>query len=463
MKQTNKQLIKENYKIESFILNNFVTEQIGQIFTLNNYKFLEVPLIEDSIIFETKSSGELLSHTYNFESPDGRKVTVRPEFTSSIIQSLINKKITSPQRFYYSGPILRRDEFGKQNQFNQIGCELLGKSSLNADMEILNLSITTLEELALKTLEIVLNDSQIINNLIKEIKLPNTTKKFLIEKISSYTNEKQLETIYKNSDFTNTTKSMKNENSERISQYLSKRNKNEIKKYLSKLPLGSRTPDEISERFFEKNNTSNKNIYQKIINIYEDLSSLGKIPLKSLTSVNKIFNQYKLTNNSLDYLNSLGKIIKTFDSKFDVFINFDLITGINYYDQLIFTINDPSSNVCIGSGGRYNSLATNLGSTTQINACGFAYNIDLISKLLTNNKLNNIKTKEPILIAAKNEDSLKSMYSIGEELKKTGSIIEIYLDTFKIEAIKKYAQDKNITQGLIVSKNKKVTHYDFKK
>ena len=139
MKQTNKQLIKENYKIESFILNNFVTEQIGQIFTLNNYKFLEVPLIEDSIIFETKSSGELLSHTYNFESPDGRKVTVRPEFTSSIIQSLINKKITSPQRFYYSGPILRRDEFGKQNQFNQIGCELLGKSSLNADMEILNL------------------------------------------------------------------------------------------------------------------------------------------------------------------------------------------------------------------------------------------------------------------------------------------------------------------------------------
>ena len=256
---------------------------------------------------------------------------------------------------------------------------------------------------------------------------------------------------------------MKNENSERISQYLSKRNKNEIKKYLSKLPLGSRTPDEISERFFEKNNTSNKNIYQKIINIYEDLSSLGKIPLKSLTSVNKIFNQYKLTNNSLDYLNSLGKIIKTFDSKFDVFINFDLITGINYYDQLIFTINDPSSNVCIGSGGRYNSLATNLGSTTQINACGFAYNIDLISKLLTNNKLNNIKTKEPILIAAKNEDSLKSMYSIGEELKKTGSIIEIYLDTFKIEAIKKYAQDKNITQGLIVSKNKKVTHYDFKK
>ena len=63
MKQTNKQLIKENYKIESFILNNFVTEQIGQIFTLNNYKFLEVPLIEDSIIFETKSSGELLSHT----------------------------------------------------------------------------------------------------------------------------------------------------------------------------------------------------------------------------------------------------------------------------------------------------------------------------------------------------------------------------------------------------------------
>ena len=140
-----------------------------------------------------------------------------------------------------------------------------------------------------------------------------------------------------------------------------------------------------------------------------------------------------------------------------------MITGINYYDQLIFTINDPSSNVCIGSGGRYNSLATNLGSTTQINACGFAYNIDLISKLLTNNKLNNIKTKEPILIAAKNEDSLKSMYSIGEELKKTGSIIEIYLDTFKIEAIKKYAQDKNITQGLIVSKNKKVTHYDFKK
>lgn len=455
--------MKADNKIDTFIQNNFATQQVGEFFTLNNYKFVEVPLIEDSIIFETKSSGELLSHTYNFESPDGRKVTVRPEFTSSIIQSLINNKITIPQRFYYSGPVLRRDEFGKQNQFNQIGCELLGKSSLNADMEILNLSISALEQLGLTNLEIILNDTQIINNLIKEINLPTTTKKFLIEKISSYTNEKQMETIYKNSNITNTTQNRKNENSEKISKYLSKKNRNEIKKYLSKLPLGSRTPDEISARFFERNNTNNKNIYQKIINIYEDLSSLGKIPLKSLDSVNKIFNKYELTINSLDYLHSLKKIIETFDSKFNVFINFDLITGINYYDQLIFTINDPSTNVCIGSGGRYNSLATNLGSKNPINACGFAYNIDLISKLLANNKLNNIKIKEPILIAAKNEESLQSMYSIGEELKKAGTIIEIYLDTFKIETIKKYAQNKNITQCLIVEKNKKVTHYDFKK
>ena len=463
MKAKNKKLIKPDNKIDTFIKNNFVTQQIGQIFTLNNYKFVEAPLIEDSIIFETKSSGELLSHTYNFESPDGRKVTVRPEFTSSIIQSLINSEITTPQRFYYSGPVLRRDEFGKQNQFNQIGCELLGKSSLNADMEILNLSMNTLEQLGLTKLEIILNDTQIINNLIKEINLPNTTKKFLIEKISSYTNEKQMETIYKNSNITNTTQSRKNENSEKISKYLSKKNRNEIKRYLSKLPLGARTPDEISERFFEKNNTNNENIYQKIIDIYEDLSSLGKIPLKSLDTVNNIFNKYKLEINSLDYLHSLKKIMGMFDLKFDVFINFDLITGINYYDQLIFTIKDPSTNVCIGSGGRYNSLATNLGSSTQINACGFAYNIDLVSELLPINKLNNITPKEPILIAAKNEDSLKSMYSIGEKLKKTGSIIEIYLDTFKIETIKKYAQNKNITQGLIVEKNKKVTYYDFKK
>jgi histidyl-tRNA synthetase len=60
---------------------------------------------------------------------------------------------------YYAGPFFRyeRPQKGRQRQFHQFGCELLGASSSEADIEILALAHDFLESLGIKSRELHIN------------------------------------------------------------------------------------------------------------------------------------------------------------------------------------------------------------------------------------------------------------------------------------------------------------------
>ena len=51
-----------------------------------DYTLIDTPLIEQSELFIRKSGGEFSAQTYSFIHKDGRKVSLRPEFTSSVIR-----------------------------------------------------------------------------------------------------------------------------------------------------------------------------------------------------------------------------------------------------------------------------------------------------------------------------------------------------------------------------------------
>ena len=55
------------------------------------YQVIDTPLLEETELFIRKSGGALTGRLYTFTDPGGNKVSLRPEFTSSVIRYFIQR------------------------------------------------------------------------------------------------------------------------------------------------------------------------------------------------------------------------------------------------------------------------------------------------------------------------------------------------------------------------------------
>ena len=138
-----------------------LTADISEILTINAYEIFDCPIIESTELYAMKSGGELTSRLYSFVEPGGMNVSLRPEFTSSVIRSYISDKNSENQivKKQYVGPVFRYSDStqgSNQRQFTQQGCELIGDASADADVEILNLSLLALQKSGLETARVKL-------------------------------------------------------------------------------------------------------------------------------------------------------------------------------------------------------------------------------------------------------------------------------------------------------------------
>lgn len=125
---------------------------------LHNYEKILLPIFEYSSVF-LRTLGEesdiVTKETYTFSDRDKRSITLRPEFTASIVRSLISNGLTQnlPRRFFTYGPLFRheRPQQGRYRQFYQFDCELFGSSSHMADVEVISLLYSILSELKVES------------------------------------------------------------------------------------------------------------------------------------------------------------------------------------------------------------------------------------------------------------------------------------------------------------------------
>ena len=117
------------------------------------YRPVDPPLLEETELFVRKSGGELTSGLYTFNEPGGRRVSLRPEFTSSVIRHFIDSvgPQGTPYRCQYSGPVFRYEagEESDLRQFSQVGAELGGDGTPEADAEVMALAWTGLKRIGL--------------------------------------------------------------------------------------------------------------------------------------------------------------------------------------------------------------------------------------------------------------------------------------------------------------------------
>ena len=107
-----------------------VVETLASYFATQGYEPIDTPIVEDADLFVRKAGGELSGMIYTFDDPGGNRVSLRPEFTPSVIRYYIEHSGTSQTqvRWRYGGPVFRYHRLGNGDlrQYTQIGAELIG-------------------------------------------------------------------------------------------------------------------------------------------------------------------------------------------------------------------------------------------------------------------------------------------------------------------------------------------------
>ncbi|MBL6865392.1 MAG: histidine--tRNA ligase [Rhodospirillales bacterium] len=151
---------------------------------------IDIPIFEFSEVFSRTlgdSSDIVTKEMYTFVDKGGDTITLRPEGTAGVARAFISNGLQQslPLKLFYKGPMFRyeRPQKGRRRQFRQVGVEVLGVSSYQADVEIISLASNFLKELNLE------NDITLELNTLGDNDSRQLYKVRLLDYLDKYKNE----------------------------------------------------------------------------------------------------------------------------------------------------------------------------------------------------------------------------------------------------------------------------------
>ena len=142
-----------------------VEAAVRRVVELYGYRELRAPVIEPTELFE-KGTGEtsdiVIKEMYTFTDKGGRSITLRPEYTPSVVRAIIEHRLDllpEPLRYYYVGPMFRYDkpQKGRYRQFHQVDVEVFGEKDAAIDAELVEMADRLLREVGVAGTETLIN------------------------------------------------------------------------------------------------------------------------------------------------------------------------------------------------------------------------------------------------------------------------------------------------------------------
>lgn len=135
--------------------------------TFRRYHFQEIrtPIFEHTEVFESgvgQTTDIVEKEMYTFVDKGDRSISLRPEGTAGVIRAYVENKLygqPNAVKLFYVGPMFRyeKPQKGRERQFHQFGCEVLGGEGPDIDAEVITLSLDALNQCGLTHLLIELN------------------------------------------------------------------------------------------------------------------------------------------------------------------------------------------------------------------------------------------------------------------------------------------------------------------
>lgn len=291
------------------------------------YQDIQTPTFEFFDVFSREIGTTPSKELYKFFDKEGNTLVLRPDFTPSIARCAAKYFMdeTIPLRFCYSGNnfINTNDLQGKLKETTQMGAELLGDASPEADAEMIAMLVEALLNSGLKEFQVSIGQIEFFKGLCANAKLDEETELALREFIS---------------------------------------NRNDFGAH--ELLLGKN----ISERSIEA--------LLNVSNLFGSYDILDKA---------LEYADNPRSKEAIERLKQVYELLKIYGV--DQYISFDLamVSKYNYYTGIIFSAYTYQTGSAIAKGGRYDKLLEKFGKPAP--ATGFVVMIDDLVSALTRQKL----------------------------------------------------------------------------
>ena len=288
-----------------------------------SYEEITTPTVDYYTLFERGMGASEAQRAFRFTDSDGRMLALRRDVTSGIARAAatLMAERERPLRFCYAAPVFHQRPASHaewRRESTQIGCELIGREGIAADLEVVAIASEILTTLGLQDRYVItLNHLGIFNGIADTLDLDASLREEM----------RQLVDVRSQTD---------------LGKFLAtKTSSSDLESVVQLLQLTGKTE------------------------VFQEARSLR-------------LNQRSLT--ALDQLQTLWRTIESLGLKDRFELDLGDVSRLDYYTGLVFKIYVSGAGVRVGGGGRYDRLTGNFGKAEP--AVGFVLELDPLAEAI---------------------------------------------------------------------------------
>jgi ATP phosphoribosyltransferase regulatory subunit len=303
-------------------------ENLQRLIKQYGFAAIQTPTFEFFDIFNQEIGTTPANELYKFFDREGNILVLRPDITPSIARFVSKYYLEEdlPIRLWYQGNIfINHSSYqGRLKESTQLGIELIGDDSVDAEAEILALAVHSLKTAGLQEFQLTIGHTDFFYGLAQAAQLSEEVVEQLLPLIS-------------NKNFFG------------------------VEALLQPLPI----PNDL------------KQLFQKLGTLYTSS--------KQLQEVKQLAVSYPLIHNAITHLCYLYEILAGYDVTGYITIELGMVSNYRYYTGIIFAGYTFGSGEAVLKGGRYDRLLPYFGKNAS--SIGFALVIDQLMAALARQKI----------------------------------------------------------------------------
>ncbi len=354
----------------------------------SGYQRIDTPVLEDSELFVRKGGGELTGLLYTFTDPGGNRVSLRPEFTSSVIRLFVaNPGLDLPLRWCYGGPVFRYDRNGGRcRQFTQVGAEIIGADGVDVDANLVTTALSGLGRMGVAGAAAKVGHIDAFSRIFSAFDLSDSSRRFVTGNLGrlkrGQTDAERLSARAREAGLVGANGDDAEFNSPDTQRLLAELER--MPGTGEQGPVGRRTPAEILSRLQAKTTQPRDPAeLDRALDVATRLVRLEGRPDETLKAARTLAANAGAGSDALDPVAELVQALGDSGVRGEaVVVDMGLARGMAYYTGAIFDLIDnetPRTRTgTLGGGGRYDGLVQTLGGP-DVATLGFAYDMEAVA------------------------------------------------------------------------------------
>lgn len=440
------------------------------------YRRVDTPALEHTDLYLRKSGVDLTSKMYTFTDQGGHRISLRPEFTASVIRAYVEEgqSLPFPQRWQYAGPVFRYEpaQRSRYRQSTQLGCELMGSSSPRADAEIVTIACHGLRKLGLKEFSLVVGHLGAALRLLGNMGLSERVSAFLVSNMGDLSRGSlDVDGARARLKERGLLKAPEDESEGLIAGFDVGESRSAIIDMLMGIsadPSGSRDAKDIVERFLQKLKKGDApQQVEKALGFVAEFAAIKGPVVSSLQEAERLALRWGLSPEPLRELASVLAMLQ--EDEFvapKISVDFGLARGLAYYTGMVFEIrHELPGNPRLCGGGRYDGLVKALGAERDVPALGFAYTLESLSEAMAAEGVT-VATGvavSDVLVVPETSEAYGQALRVAEQLRREGRLVEVEVRERMAKSSMEYARRCGISKVVTVTEDGKVTEHRLSK